>query len=120
MPDLQAERLVVGITGASGVIYGLRALDALSELGVESHLVLSRSAALTLKQEAGLRPSDLAVGDALHLERMQAAEIGDLLEGHGSVVHQPDGRGLRHQDLFGHGKISPFRNDGARPFGRAG
>jgi 4-hydroxy-3-polyprenylbenzoate decarboxylase len=60
MPDVQAERLVVGITGASGVVYGLRALDALRELGVESHLVLSRSAALTLKQEAGLGPSDLA------------------------------------------------------------
>ena len=60
MPDVQAERLVVGITGASGVIYGLRALDALKELGVESHLVLSRSAALTLKQEAGLSPSGLA------------------------------------------------------------
>ena len=60
MPDVQADRLVVGITGASGVVYGLRALDALAELGVESHLVLSRSAALTLKQEAGLHPSDLA------------------------------------------------------------
>ena len=60
MPDVQAERLVVGITGASGVVYGLRALDALAELGVESHLVLSRSAALTLKQEAGLSPSSLA------------------------------------------------------------
>jgi 4-hydroxy-3-polyprenylbenzoate decarboxylase len=60
MPEGQAERLVVGITGASGVIYGLRALDALAEMKVESHLVLSRSAALTLKQEAGLSPSDLA------------------------------------------------------------
>ena len=60
MPEAQAERLVVGITGASGVIYGLRALAALKDLGVESHLVLSRSAALTLKQEAGLAPSDLA------------------------------------------------------------
>ena len=60
MPESQAERLVVGVTGASGVIYGLRALQALAELKVESHLVLSRSAALTLKQEAGLRPSDLA------------------------------------------------------------
>jgi 4-hydroxy-3-polyprenylbenzoate decarboxylase len=60
MPEGQAERLVVGITGASGVVYGLRALDALAELKVESHLVLSRSAALTLKQEAGLSPSDLA------------------------------------------------------------
>ena len=60
MPEVQAERLVVGITGASGVIYGLRALDALAEMKVESHLALSRSAALTLKQEAGLSPSDLA------------------------------------------------------------
>ena len=60
MPDVQADRLVVGITGASGVVYGLRALDALAELGVESHLVMSRSAALTLKQEAGLHPSDLS------------------------------------------------------------
>ena len=60
MPEAQAERLVVGVTGASGVIYGLRTLHALADLGVESHLVLSRSAALTLKQEAGLSPADLS------------------------------------------------------------
>jgi 4-hydroxy-3-polyprenylbenzoate decarboxylase len=46
-------RLVIGISGASGVIYGLRALDACRELGVESHLVLSKSAVLTLSQETG-------------------------------------------------------------------
>lgn len=46
-------RLVVGITGASGVVYGLRALDACRELGVESHLVMSKSAVLTLSQETG-------------------------------------------------------------------
>ena len=51
---------MVGVTGASGVVYGLRTLEALAELGVESHLVTSRSAALTLKQEAGLAPADLA------------------------------------------------------------
>ncbi|KRA62468.1 3-octaprenyl-4-hydroxybenzoate carboxy-lyase [Caulobacter sp. Root656] len=44
-------RLVVGISGASGVVYGLRALDACRELGVESHLVLTKSAVLTLSQE---------------------------------------------------------------------
>ena len=59
-PDPQPQRLVVGVTGASGVVYGLRTLDALAELGVESHLVMSRSAALTLKQEAGLAPPELA------------------------------------------------------------
>ena len=50
-------RLVVGISGASGVVYGLRALDACRELGVESHLVLSKSAALTLSQE-----TDFSIG----------------------------------------------------------
>ncbi|HWU12503.1 MAG TPA: UbiX family flavin prenyltransferase [Caulobacter sp.] len=49
----EKSRLVVGISGASGVVYGLRALDACRELGVESHLVLSKSAALTLSQETG-------------------------------------------------------------------
>ena len=52
-------RLVVGITGASGVIYGLRALDACREMGVESHLVFSRAAALTLSQETELSMADV-------------------------------------------------------------
>ena len=60
MADAETSRLVVGITGASGAVYGLRVLDALNELGIESHLVVSRSAALTLKQETGLSPADLA------------------------------------------------------------
>ncbi len=52
-------RLVVGISGASGVTYGIRTLDALRELGVESHLVVSRAALLTLSQETDLSPDDL-------------------------------------------------------------
>ena len=51
-------RLIVGISGASGVVYGLRALDACRELGVESHLVMSKSAVLTLSQE-----TDFSVGE---------------------------------------------------------
>lgn len=54
------QRLVVGISGASGAIYGLRALDACRELGVESHLILSKAAALTLMQETGLTLADAA------------------------------------------------------------
>jgi 4-hydroxy-3-polyprenylbenzoate decarboxylase len=38
------KRIIVGITGASGVIYGIRLLEVLKELGVESHLILSDSA----------------------------------------------------------------------------
>lgn len=52
-------RLIVGVTGASGVMLGLRALDACRELGVESHLVFSRAAALTLAQETALSMADV-------------------------------------------------------------
>ena len=52
-------RLIVGISGASGAAYGLRTLDACRELGVESHLVASKSAFLTLQQETGLTASEL-------------------------------------------------------------
>lgn len=47
-------RLVVGISGASGVAYGLGVLDACRDLGVETHLVLSKAAALTIAQETTL------------------------------------------------------------------
>jgi len=52
-------RLIVGITGASGVVYGLRVLDACREMEVESHLVFSRAAALTLSQETELSMADV-------------------------------------------------------------
>ena len=44
-------RLVVGITGASGSIYGIRLLERLRDVGIESHLVLSRWGARTLVHE---------------------------------------------------------------------
>ncbi len=64
------KRLVVGISGASGAAYGVRALDALNELGIETHLVISRAAALTLSSELGLTPADLA-GRATETYRVQ-------------------------------------------------
>ena len=47
-------RLIIGISGASGARLGVRALDACAELGLESHLIVSKAAALTLGEEAGL------------------------------------------------------------------
>lgn len=55
----EPQRLVVGLSGASGAVYGLRLLDALRSLGVESHLVVSRSGLLTLLHETGVRAADL-------------------------------------------------------------
>lgn len=67
MPNSDRPRLVVGISGASGVVYGLRVLDACRELGVESHLVLSKAAALTLAQETSLSPAEVnAKADVVH------------------------------------------------------
>ena len=59
MPENDREKLVIGVSGASGIIYALRALDACRDLGVETHLVVSRAAGLTLAQETGLSPADL-------------------------------------------------------------
>lgn len=44
-------RLVVGISGASGVVYGVRLLEALRESGIETHLVVTKSAEMTLAYE---------------------------------------------------------------------
>ncbi len=69
----ETARLVVGISGASGVAYGLRVLDACGELGVETHLILSRAAALTIAQETELTVADVqARADVVH----KAGDVG--------------------------------------------
>jgi 4-hydroxy-3-polyprenylbenzoate decarboxylase len=51
MPVTGPDRLIVGISGASGVVYGIRLLEVLKTLPVESHLVMSPSAEVTLAYE---------------------------------------------------------------------
>lgn len=53
------KRIIVGISGASGVIYGIRALQLLKALQAETHLVMSKSAQLTLAQEQSMSLSEL-------------------------------------------------------------
>lgn len=52
-------RLVVAISGASGAVYGVRALEALKELGVETHLVLTEAALQTIRLETDWKESDI-------------------------------------------------------------
>lgn len=54
-----SQRIVVGISGASGIIYGLRVLEALRVAGVETHLVMSRSAEITLAHETDCKVADV-------------------------------------------------------------
>jgi flavin prenyltransferase len=53
-------RLVVGISGASGVAYGIRLLDALKELRIESHLVVTKPGQMTIGYETELSPKTVA------------------------------------------------------------
>ncbi len=60
-------RLVVGISGASGVIYGIRLLEALRDLAVESHLVMSKSAEMTIAYETDMKSADVkALADVVY------------------------------------------------------
>src|SRR5436853_4384317 len=69
-------RLVLGISGASGAIYGARLLELLRPLPVETHLVMSRSAEVTLALETGLKPADLrSRADVVHSAGDLAAPI---------------------------------------------
>jgi 4-hydroxy-3-polyprenylbenzoate decarboxylase len=54
------KRLIVGISGASGIIYGVRTLEALRALGVESHLVMTRSAQVALAHEMTMKVADIS------------------------------------------------------------
>lgn len=59
MTNPKNNRLIVGISGASGVIYGIRLLEALQNTPIESHLVMSRSVGITLKYESDMSLEDI-------------------------------------------------------------
>jgi flavin prenyltransferase len=64
--------LIVGITGASGAVYGVRLLETLRRLGIESHLVMSKAAEMTIAYEIDMKPADVkALADVVY-------PIGDL------------------------------------------
>ncbi|MFP5392404.1 MAG: UbiX family flavin prenyltransferase [Gammaproteobacteria bacterium] len=72
-----ARRLIVAITGATGAVYGVRLLGALSTTpGIETHLVVSDAAALTLRQEVGMQRRDVeGLAHVVHRNRDIGASI---------------------------------------------
>jgi 4-hydroxy-3-polyprenylbenzoate decarboxylase len=73
MTSKTSRRLVVGISGASGTIYGIRLLETLKKTDIETHLVMSKSAEMTLVYETDYKPKDIkALASVVH----PAADIG--------------------------------------------
>jgi flavin prenyltransferase len=61
------KRLIVGVTGATGFVYAERTLRLLREMGVETHLVMSRAAELTREYESPLSRDEVhALADHVH------------------------------------------------------
>jgi 4-hydroxy-3-polyprenylbenzoate decarboxylase len=63
-----ADRLIIGISGASGVIYGIRLLEVLAQdKSIETHLILTPAAKATITQETNWKPRDVeALADVVH------------------------------------------------------
>src|SRR5437762_10888288 len=68
----EKQRVVVGISGASGVAYGIRLLEALKEVGAESHLVITKPGEMTIGYETKLTPQAVAA------KADRAYSIGDI------------------------------------------
>ena len=70
------QRLIVGISGASGIVYGVRMLQVLQHSPVETHLVMSKSAELTLGYEMDIKLSEVqALADEVHSVKNVGAAI---------------------------------------------
>jgi 4-hydroxy-3-polyprenylbenzoate decarboxylase len=76
---MKLERLIVGISGASGALYGVRLLHLLRTLPVETHLVVSRSAELTLATELELKPG--ALRELVHRQHAAADVAASISSG---------------------------------------
>jgi 4-hydroxy-3-polyprenylbenzoate decarboxylase len=74
--SLSPRRLIVAITGASGTAYGVRLLQVLKDTDIETHLVLTDSAKLTMAAETDFQPAQVqALADVVHASKNVGATI---------------------------------------------
>ena len=117
------KRLIVGLSGASGAIYGVRLLQVLRNVAeVETHLVMSQAARQTLSLETDLSLRDVqALADVVHDARDIAASIssgsfktagmvilraGNAAASRSSAFNDPGRRTWRHHHATGSGVLS--------------
>ena len=73
---MSSKRIIIGISGASGAIYGIELLKALKELKIETHLVVSKTAQITIAQETNYSlPQIQEMADFVHPAVDMAASI---------------------------------------------
>lgn len=76
MDGMKKQRLVIGISGSSGAVLGIRLLQALQASPIETHLIITPSANLTIEAETSWKPADvLALADVHYSNRNLAAPI---------------------------------------------
>ena len=100
------DRLIIGISGASGVQYGVRALELLQALPIETHLIMSKSAELTVHHELDCSVDEIrALADVCHSVRNVGASVasgsfqtrGMLL---GALFYPDTRRNYLRRDIF--------------------
>lgn len=83
-------KLVVCITGATGAIYGIRLLEMLAELNVETHLILSRWAKVTIREETDYAIDDVKkLASRVYSDADQAAPVSSGSFKHDGVIIAP-------------------------------
>ena len=92
-------RIIVAMTGATGAVYGVRLLAALGEMKIETHLVLSRWAEVTLRKETGLSAAR-ACGN--RLGRALARGPGCIDCKRLIPSRRDDHRAMQHENPCGH------------------
>jgi len=71
-----SKRIVIGISGASGVIYGVRLLSAMKETDYETHLIISEAGKLNVEIETNYRPAEVEeMADHVYNNKDMAAEL---------------------------------------------
>lgn len=67
MSSAKQNRLIIGITGASGAIYGIRLLELLKDSDVQTHVIISRAAKMTIAYETNFKISQIeSLADVVH------------------------------------------------------
>ncbi len=84
----QRKRLIIGISGASGAIYGIKLLELLKATDIETHLIVSRSAQITIAHEAGWKIADVTALADIHygIDDMAAAVSSGSFRTVGMIV----------------------------------